>query len=120
MGAWIETSVKKEIGIFRQSHPVWVRGLKLRIRNNTGNEKGVAPRVGAWIETLQFPPMHFAFAVAPRVGAWIETCISCVLQGFNPSHPVWVRGLKLFIVSHSVLPRTSHPVWVRGLKHAVI
>ena len=34
--------------------------------------------------------------VAPRVGAWIETVCSAVLspQGCS-SHPVWVRGLKL-------------------------
>ena len=35
------------------SHPVWVRGLKLGESHDTpyrGDE--VAPRVGAWIETL--------------------------------------------------------------------
>ncbi len=32
------------------------------------------------------------------------------------SHPVWVRGLKLFSHRVSVLVDESHPVWVRGLK----
>ena len=78
--------------------------------------------------------------VAPCVGAWIETS----LNGSDyvvVSHPVWVRGLKHFLVrchkgvinvapcvgawietlyvhktSHT--QKSSHPVWVRGLKPA--
>ena len=34
------------------SHPVWVRGLKLRIWQPPNIPLDVAPRVGAWIETL--------------------------------------------------------------------
>ena len=35
----------------------------------------VAPRVGAWIETV-YPAIFWHFGgVAPRVGAWIETAI---------------------------------------------
>ena len=33
------------------SHPVWVRGLKLGPDAVQGPGEGVAPRVGAWIET---------------------------------------------------------------------
>ena len=33
----------------------------------------VAPRVGAWIETLLKPGLRPPVLVAPRVGAWIET-----------------------------------------------
>ena len=33
----------------------------------------VAPRVGAWIETINGFFYHTMLAVAPRVGAWIET-----------------------------------------------
>ena len=32
------------------------------------------------------------------------------------SHPVWVRGLKLFWQQLAVKQIGSHPVWVRGLK----
>ena len=32
------------------------------------------------------------------------------------SHPVWVRGLKLYIRTHQTADMESHPVWVRGLK----
>ena len=35
----------------RMSHPVWVRGLKLAEDVLPGDKYGVAPRVGAWIET---------------------------------------------------------------------
>ena len=34
---------------------------------------GVAPRVGAWIETSGSLRVYSGGTVAPRVGAWIET-----------------------------------------------
>ena len=34
------------------------------------------------------------FGVAPRVGAWIETDPITCYNSYSPSHPVWVRGLK--------------------------
>jgi len=34
---------------------------------------GVAPRAGAWIETLQQGVVVLGDVVAPRAGAWIET-----------------------------------------------
>ena len=55
------------------SHPVWVRGLKLTPPPQPTRGGKVAPRVGAWIETIACvnrPPLS---NVAPRVGAWIET-----------------------------------------------
>jgi len=33
----------------------------------------VAPRAGAWIETLAEKVKKLIFPVAPRAGAWIET-----------------------------------------------
>ena len=33
------------------------------------------------------------------------------------SHPVWVRGLKLYLRLLFINEFLSHPVWVRGLKH---
>ena len=32
--------------------------------------------------------------VAPRAGAWVETIEPCILAGCPESHPVRVRGLK--------------------------
>ena len=57
--------------------------------------------------------------VAPRVGAWIETIFHQLeLLRFLTSHPVWVRGLKRRNENIIVDSRVSHPVWVRGLKQA--
>ena len=55
------------------SHPVWVRGLKPKVKNHVSRNAFVAPRVGAWIET------DFALPEYDKLGL---------------SHPVWVRGLK--------------------------
>ena len=55
----------------------------------------VAPRVGAWIETIINPIFQLKDIVAPRVGAWIETRSAiCISHRIARSHPVWVRGLK--------------------------
>ena len=56
--------------------------------------RGVAPRVGAWIETLMFSMRATVLSVAPRVGAWIETSAHRAARRRAGSHPVWVRGLK--------------------------
>ena len=100
----------------RLSHPVWVRGLKRDGDNRTGKTTGVAPRVGAWIETWRHEPLSTPRLVAPRVGAWIETPGAPLFRPDGMSHPVWVRGLKLEQHHHLVARRASHPVWVRGLK----
>ena len=77
----------------------------------------VAPRVGAWIETIGATGKRFIGVVAPRVGAWIETEQLIKQIGNLRSHPVWVRGLKPLIWDIFPVARLSHPVWVRGLKH---
>ena len=50
--------------------------------------------MGAWIETLPFLRLLGYKIVAPRVGAWIETLHNRTTQNPPLSHPVWVRGLK--------------------------
>ena len=55
------------------SHPVWVRGLKRHICHMAQLSSSVAPRVGAWIETIYAKAVELKEQVAPRVGAWIET-----------------------------------------------
>ena len=73
VGAWIETSTNLNIYELEQSHPMWVRGLKLITLDDRYVMLHVAPYVGAWIETL------FLFGNF-KIGL---------------SHPMWVRGLKL-------------------------
>ena len=38
-----------------RSHPMWVRGLKQKKNIDNNVENGVAPYVGAWIETRPVP-----------------------------------------------------------------
>ena len=59
-----------------QSHPTWVRGLKLMIQK-------------ILIQLIK---------VAPYVGAWIETILGLILAILSKSHPTWVRGLKLLLI----------------------
>ena len=80
--------------VYIKSHPVWVRGLKHAIICFLLILVLVAPRVGAWIETLLALIPIEQGKVAPRVGAWIETQRYATYDGIQASHPVWVRGLK--------------------------
>ena len=41
-------------------------------------------------------------------------------MGRPKSHPEWVRGLKLEIISSYLSTKMSHPEWVRGLKQQVV
>ena len=63
-----------------QSHPTWVRGLKLE-GGYTPRTRRVAPYVGAWIETLKNADGSYSFVVAPYVGAWIETIMLMIRLG---------------------------------------
>ena len=56
-----------------RSHPVRVRGLKPQLCFSCAGVARVAPRAGAWIETLCPRDENYNEFVAPRAGAWIET-----------------------------------------------
>ena len=105
--------------LHRQSHPVWVRGLKLIGKKTCLVAHHVAPRVGAWIETPALRRLILLLLVAPRVGAWIETA-EYIGQGAGllvaPRVGAWIETLPALGFMAPVL---SHPVWVRGLKHGV-
>ena len=77
--------------------------------------------MGAWIET-EFYLFRFSSAtVAPYVGAWIETIEQDSKRFAYPSHPMWVRGLKLAEAALYIINRIkSHPMWVRGLKLIIL
>ena len=117
MGAWIETLYAQNVLLTR----------------------GVAPRVGAWIETLRisftsFPLLsHLVWVrglkhqfiyklngwikVAPRVGAWIETLqLNLLLQLRNvaPRVGAWIETANKLKNGSPIFG--SHLVWVRGLK----
>ena len=96
VGAWIETdrdfhwwkgcTVAPRVGAWIETLHNWI----------TVSFLFVAPRVGAWIETGPVAQLVRAIGVAPRVGAWIETHLLVGTENCVKSHPVWVRGLKLY------------------------
>ena len=76
------------------SHPVWVRGLK---HGRGSHDLVTTLSHPVWVRGLKhnIGPSRYAYAnVAPRVGAWIETILFCLIISLCLSHPVWVRGLK--------------------------
>ena len=73
MGAWIETRRIMRNVAAMQSHPVWVRGLKLDDEVNVLSAVKSHP---VWVRGLK--PTNF---------------VDYKTQ--SSSHPVWVRGLKL-------------------------
>ena len=64
----------------------------------------VAPRVGAWIETVRLHRVARHPVVAPRVGAWIETVFVFLLHFGRLSRPVWAR--------FNILENKLCPAWV--------
>ena len=95
---------------------MWVRGLKRSYLHEIARECWVAPRVGAWIETLVNSPCATNWSVAPRVGAWIETNLKTSASpapDVAPRVGAWIETLS---GKMSKQIRMSHPVWVRGLK----
>ena len=117
----------------------WGRGLKLFCESEQVRAYIVAPRVGAWIETLmsnlcdyigglsplawgrglkhsgkreEREPRH----VAPRVGAWIETRAWADFVKSLKSPLAWGRGLKPAQTDVTTVANTSPLAWGRGLK----
>ncbi len=76
---------------------MWERGLKLHYLAHGQSRVGVAPHVGAWIET------------------------NCKVTAVSSAEslPMWERGLKQAAVGRSCLAHGSLPMWERGLKRTV-
>ena len=66
------------------------------ILNIVSYKKYVAPRAGAWIETmLTIRPRARRYSVAPRTGAWIETLMHLIREMNRIKSPLAQgRGLK--------------------------
>ena len=99
-----------------QSHPVWVRGLKLSVKSWQSYKGGVAPCMGAWIETNVIALFSGTGCVAPCMGAWIETSsLSLEISHLEvaPCMGAWIETRSMIAIC---MQAQSHPVWVRGLK----
>ena len=101
----------------RKSHPAGVRGLKPLTGQDRVDDPGVAPRRGAWIETIGQALASSCFTVAPRRGAWIETPHAVDISLSHkvaPRRGAWIETLGSKLIFH--LTSLSHPAGVRGLK----
>ena len=91
--------------------------MKLTRVTTRGKRQEVAPRRGAWVETLEEAKKEARDAgVAPRRGAWVETSKAGQIYNSIASHPAGVRGLKLEKPTLLPMELVSHPAGVRGLK----
>ena len=79
--------------------------------------------MGAWIETCWLDYLLYEIGVAPHVGAWIETEIFAQNDKDELSLPTWERGLKhqksllnkhqRYVAPHvgAWIETRSRPVW---------
>ena len=120
------------------SRPAWARGLKPFTRQSAVRRYGVAPCMGAWIETAS--PVRHQYVSWSRPAwarglkqfsccdknnhirsrpAWargLKLTLTYIIMRYNKSRPAWARGLKLQITKEILLVCRSRPAWARGLK----
>ena len=78
---------------------------------------GVAPFVGAWIETLDCAHNAIDKASLPSWERGLKHRIEHARRRGLKSLPSWERGLKLLQLRRDVSADQSLPSWERGLKH---
>ena len=83
-----------------QSHPTWVRGLKLMSFVCTRRLMMSHPTWVRGLKRVRACAFLFLQVVAPYVGAWIETLTLINTKNLFLSHPTWVRGLKHYLLYH--------------------
>ena len=133
---WLES---ERVKTTRLSHPTWVRGLKFNYSFITPQAQGRTPHgcvdwnIDSSIESLvnsrRTPHgcVDWNFVVntifyqnkcrTPHGCVDWNRSSKCAVLGVFPSHPTWVRGLKLSNWIMSIFSLPSHPTWVRGLKY---
>ena len=100
------------------SRPVRARGLKLTRTRRAPNALKSRPVRARGLKRQIVVGCPESVQVAPRAGAWIETLPATELAGPSTSRPVRARGLKHDYFADMVPTITSRPVRARGLKHA--
>ncbi len=79
----------------------------------------VAPRAGAWIETTAVQCIAPYDLVAPRAGAWIETCLFTKIKKRRfvaPRAGAWIETRSLLFTCFLF---QSRPARARGLKRII-
>jgi len=85
--------------------------LKLLRGGLFNTQNGVAPRTGAWIETLWPGNKGGSMSVAPRTGAWIETCYckpNNLLDDVAPRTGAWIETRSLYRYGLNSISRPPH------------
>ena len=85
--------------------------MKRKIESEIETIDWVAPRTGAWIETLSSGYLVVPALVAPRTGAWIETSYQCrPLQSsaVAPRTGAWIETNDDVFLVGLILGRPSH------------
>ena len=103
-----------------RSRPAWARGLKLVSFSLPPGRTGSRPAWARGLKRFCSNQNHWGRGVAPRVGAWIETN----RRVYNPhqgrmSRPAWARGLKQRVADSALHANKSRPAWARGLKPGI-
>ena len=80
----------------------------------------VAPRAGAWIETIALKIVALSVKSHPVRVRGLKRSIYNQVDKVYVSHPVRVRGLKHIFMMQGIPISVSHPVRVRGLKHFIL
>jgi len=92
----------------------WIETVQLQ---TCSSRRGVAPRRGAWIETTEERAWYRIYGVAPRRGAWIETLLSgpsMRSSSVAPRRGAWIETPRQ--VRRDRCHRRSRPAGARGLK----
>ena len=111
------TSIIVPSTLATESPLAWGRGSKLAWHAAACRMPLVAPRVGAWIETLSLWGYKISLIGRPRVGAWIETSPSRAGSvAATPSPLAWGRGSKLLGAATMRELGWSPLAWGRGSK----
>ena len=92
-----------------QSHPSWVRGLKRFVPCCSHRKVESHPSWVRGLKQIEEEEAQEGSGVAPLVGAWIETeeLINKIVDSL--SHPSWVRGLKLKQCNDEQLKQSRTP-----------
>ena len=77
----------------------------------------VAPRAGAWIETIVTGRAVWDFLVAPRAGAWIETSNFVLVVPITIVAPRAGAWIETGYIKKEKVVEKSLPARERGLKH---
>ena len=105
------------ISALQHSRPVRARGLKRILYAGDGDAQVVAPRAGAWIETIPSWPARARATSRPARARGLKLSRRRVSHRHDASRPVRARGLKQCAGDARRDVPASRPVRARGLKH---